>query len=41
MLQLVDEIELLDTDKEDLERLVAEIEQADYAELLNQTLSAF
>jgi integrase/recombinase XerD len=32
MLQLVDEIELLDADKEDLERLVAEIEQADYAE---------
>jgi len=28
MLQLVDEIELLDADKEDLERLVAEIEQA-------------
>jgi site-specific recombinase XerD len=32
MLQLVDEIELLDADKEDLERLVAEIEQEDYAE---------
>ena len=32
MLQLVDEIELLDSDQEDLERLVAEIEQADYAE---------
>jgi integrase/recombinase XerD len=32
MLQLVDKIELLDADQEDLERLVAEIEQADYAE---------
>jgi len=32
MLQLVDDIELLDADKEDLERLVAEVEQADYAE---------
>jgi site-specific recombinase XerD len=32
MLKLVDEIELLDADKEDLERLVAAIEQADYAE---------
>lgn len=32
MLQMVDDIELLDAQKEDLERLVAEIEQADYAE---------
>ena len=32
MLQLVDDIELLDADKENLERLVAEIEQEDYAE---------
>lgn len=32
MLKLVDEIDLLEADKEDLERLVAEIEQADYAE---------
>lgn len=32
MLKLVDEIELLDASKEDLERLVAEIEQTDYAE---------